>query len=151
MKVIASNKKAFHDYFVEETLEAGIVLVGTEVKSVRLGAVNLRDSYAVIKGGEVFLVGAHIAPYEKGSYFNVDPRRTRKLLLAKTEIRKLAARTERKGYTLVPLKIYLKGSLVKVELGLCRGKEQRDKRETIKRRDAEREMARAIKEHNARG
>ncbi|HIU98724.1 MAG TPA: SsrA-binding protein SmpB [Candidatus Limadaptatus stercoripullorum] len=151
MKVIASNKKAFHDYFVEETLEAGIVLVGTEVKSVRLGAVNLRDSYAVIKGGEVFLVGAHIAPYEKGSYFNVDPRRTRKLLLAKAEIRKLAARTERKGYTLVPLKIYLKGSLVKVELGLCRGKEQRDKRETIKRRDAEREMARAIKEHNARG
>ena len=133
MKVIASNKKAFHDYFVEETLEAGIVLVGTEVKSVRLGAVNL------------------IAPYEKGSYFNVDPRRTRKLLLAKAEIRKLAARTERKGYTLVPLKIYLKGSLVKVELGLCRGKEQRDKRETIKRRDAEREMARAIKEHNARG
>ena len=97
MKVIASNKKAFHDYFVEETLEAGIVLVGTEVKSVRLGAVNLRDSYAVIKGGEVFLVGAHIAPYEKGSYFNVDPRRTRKLLLAKAEIRKLAARTERKG------------------------------------------------------
>ena len=151
MKVIASNKKAYHDYFVEETLEAGIVLVGTEVKSVRLGAVNLRDSYAVIKGGEVFLVGAHIAPYEKGSYFNVDPRRTRKLLLAKAEIRKLAARTERKGYTLVPLKIYLKGSLVKVELGLCRGKEQRDKRETIKRRDAEREMARAIKEHNARG
>lgn len=151
MKVIASNKKAFHDYFVEETLEAGIVLVGTEVKSVRLGAVNLRDSYAVIKGGEAFLVGAHIAPYEKGSYFNVDPRRTRKLLLAKAEIRKLAARTERKGYTLVPLKIYLKGSLVKVELGLCRGKEQRDKRETIKRRDAEREMARAIKEHNARG
>ena len=151
MKVIASNKKAFHDYFVEETLEAGVVLVGTEVKSVRLGAVNLRDSYAVIKGGEVFLVGAHIAPYEKGSYFNVDPRRTRKLLLAKAEIRKLAARTERKGYTLVPLKIYLKGSLVKVELGLCRGKEQRDKRETIKRRDAEREMARAIKEHNARG
>lgn len=151
MKVIASNKKAFHDYFVEETLEAGIVLVGTEVKSVRLGAVNLRDSYAVIKGGEVFLVGAHIAPYEKGSYFNVDSRRTRKLLLAKAEIRKLAARTERKGYTLVPLKIYLKGSLVKVELGLCRGKEQRDKRETIKRRDAEREMARAIKEHNARG
>lgn len=151
MKVIASNKKAFHDYFVEETLEAGIVLVGTEVKSVRLGAVNLRDSYAVIKGGEIFLVGAHIAPYEKGSYFNVDPRRTRKLLLAKAEIRKLAARTERKGYTLVPLKIYLKGSLVKVELGLCRGKEQRDKRETIKRRDAEREMARAIKEHNARG
>ena len=151
MYVISSNKKAFHDYFVEETLEAGIVLVGTEVKSVRLGAVNLRDSYAVIKGGEVFLVGAHIAPYEKGSYFNVDPLRTRKLLLAKAEIRKLAARTERKGYTLVPLKIYLKGSLVKVELGLCRGKEQRDKRETIKRRDAEREMARAIKEHNARG
>lgn len=151
MKIVATNKKAYHDYFVEDTLEAGIVLVGSEVKSVRLGAVNLRDSFAVIKGGEVFLLGAHIAPYEKGSYFNEDPRRRRKLLLNRAEIRKLQAKTERKGYTLVPLKVYFKDSLVKVELGLCRGKETHDKREAVKRKDAEREMERARKEFNARG
>lgn len=151
MKIVATNKKAYHDYFVEETLEAGIVLVGSEVKSVRLGAVNLRDSFAIVKGGEVFLLGAHIAPYEKGSYFNVEPRRKRKLLLNKSEIRKLQAKTERKGYTIVPLKVYFKDSLVKVELGLCRGKETHDKRESIKRKDAEREMERAKKEFNARG
>lgn len=151
MKIVATNKKAYHDYFVEETLEAGIVLVGSEVKSVRLGAVNLRDSFAIVKGGEVFLLGAHIAPYAKGSYFNVEPRRKRKLLLNKSEIRKLQAKTERKGYTLVPLKVYFKDSLVKVELGLCRGKETHDKRESIKRKDAEREMERAKKEFNARG
>ena len=151
MKIVATNKKAYHDYFVEETLEAGIVLVGSEVKSVRLGAVNLRDSFAIVKGGEVFLLGAHIAPYEKGSYFNVEPRRKRNLLLNKSEIRKLQAKTERKGYTLVPLKVYFKDSLVKVELGLCRGKETHDKRESIKRKDAEREMERAKKEFNARG
>ncbi len=150
MKIIATNKKAFHDYFVEDTYEAGIVLVGTEVKSVRLGAVNLRDSYAVIKNGEVFLMGAHISPYEKGSYFNVEPRRNRKLLLNKAEIRKLKARTEQKGYTLVPLKIYFKDSLVKVELGLCRGKELHDKRETIKRREESRKLDRIKKEYNTR-
>lgn len=150
MKIVATNKKAYHDYFVEDTLEAGIVLVGSEVKSVRLGAVNLRDSFAIIKGGEVFLLGMHIAPYEKGSYFNEDPRRRRKLLLNRAEIRKLQAKTERKGYTLVPLKVYFKDSLVKVELGLCRGKETHDKREAVKRKDAEREMERAKKEFNAR-
>ena len=151
MKIVATNKKAYHDYFVEDTLEAGIVLVGSEVKSVRLGAVNLRDSFAIIKGGEVFLLGTHIAPYEKGSYFNEDPRRRRKLLLNRAEIRKLQVKTERKGYTLVPLKVYFKDSLVKVELGLCRGKETHDKREAVKRKDAEREMERAKKEFNARG
>ena len=150
MKIVATNKKAYHDYFVEETLEAGIVLVGSEVKSVRLGAVNLRDSFAIVKGGEVFLLGAHIAPYEKGSYFNVDPRRNRKLLLNKAEIRKLKAKTEQKGYTLVPLKLYFKDSLVKVELGLCRGKELHDKRESIKRKEEARKIDRIKKEYNTR-
>ncbi len=150
MKIIATNKKAYHDYFVEETYEAGIVLVGTEVKSVRLGKVNLCDSYAAIKNGEVFLTGAHISPYEKGSYFNVDPLRPRKLLLNKAEIRRLKARTEQKGYTLVPLKVYFKDSLVKVELGLCRGKDLYDKRESIKRREEARKLDRIKKEFNAR-
>ncbi len=150
MKIVATNKKAFHDYYVEDTYEAGIVLVGTEVKSVRLGAVNLRDSFAIIKNGEVFMVGAHISPYEKGSYFNVDPRRNRKLLLQKAEIRKLKAKTEQKGYTLVPLKLYFKENLVKVELGLCRGKELHDKRETIKRKEEARKLDRVKKEFNTR-
>lgn len=150
MKIVATNKKAFHDYYVEDTYEAGIVLVGTEVKSVRLGAVNLRDSFAIIKNGEVFMVGAHISPYEKGSYFNVEPRRNRKLLLQKAEIRKLKAKTEQKGYTLVPLKLYFKDNLVKVELGLCRGKELHDKRETIKRKEEERKLDRVKKEFNTR-
>lgn len=150
MKIVATNKKAFHDYYVEDTYEAGIVLVGTEVKSVRLGAVNLRDSFAIIKNGEVFMVGAHISPYEKGSYFNVDPHRNRKLLLQKAEIRKLKAKTEQKGYTLVPLKLYFKENLVKVELGLCRGKELHDKRETIKRKEEARKLDRVKKEFNTR-
>lgn len=150
MKIIATNKKAYHDYFVEDSYEAGIALVGSEVKSVRLGAVNLRDSFAIIKNGEVFMVGAHISPYAKGSYFNVDARRNRKLLLNKAEIRKLKAKTEQKGYTLVPLKIYFKDSLVKVELGLCRGKELHDKRESIKRREEARKLDRIVKEYNAR-
>ena len=111
MKIVATNKKAYHDYFVEETYEAGIALSGTEVKSVRLGKVNLRDSYVTLKSGEALLVGAHISPYEKGSYFNVDPLRIRKLLLHKTEIRRLKARTEQKGFTVVPLKIYFKDRL----------------------------------------
>lgn len=150
MKIVATNKKAYHDYFVEETYEAGIELVGTEVKSVRLGKVNLRDSYASVKNGEVFLIGAHISPYEKGSYFNVDPTRSRKLLLHKAEIRKLKARTEQKGYTVVPLKLYFKDSLVKVELGLCRGKDLYDKRESIKRREEARKLDRIKKEFNTR-
>ena len=150
MKIIASNKKAYYDYHIEETFEAGIVLVGTEVKSVRLGKVNLRDSYASVKTGEAFLIGAHISPYEKGSYFNVDPLRTRKLLLNKAEIRKIKARVEQKGYTLVPLKLYFKDSLVKVELGLARGKDLYDKRETIKRKEEERKLDRIKKEFNTR-
>lgn len=150
MKIVATNKKAYHDYFVEETYEAGIALSGTEVKSVRLGKVNLRDSYVTLKSGEALLVGAHISPYEKGSYFNVDPLRIRKLLLRKTEIRRLKARTEQKGFTVVPLKIYFKDSLVKVEIGLCRGKDLYDKRETLKRREEERKLDRIKKEFNTR-
>lgn len=150
MKIVATNKKAYHDYFVEETYEAGIALSGTEVKSVRLGKVNLRDSYVTLKSGEALLVGAHISPYEKGSYFNVDPLRIRRLLLHKTEIRRLKARTEQKGFTVVPLKIYFKDSLVKVEIGLCRGKDLYDKRETLKRREEERKLDRIKKEFNTR-
>ena len=150
MKIVATNKKAYHDYFIEEAYEAGIALSGTEVKSVRLGKVNLRDSYVTLKSGEALLVGAHISPYEKGSYFNVDPLRIRKLLLHKTEIRRLKARTEQKGFTVVPLKIYFKDSLVKVEIGLCRGKDLYDKRETLKRREEERKLGRIKKEFNTR-
>ena len=148
MKLIAENRKARHDYFVEDTYEAGIVLVGCEVKSIRQGGVNLRDSFAIIKNGEVFAVGMHIAPYQMGSYYNHDPRRNRKLLLNKSEIRKLKAKVEQKGYTLVPLKIYFKDALVKVELGLCKGKEIHDKRESIKRREEDRKIERIKKEYN---
>ena len=150
MKLIAENRKARHDYFVEDTYEAGIVLVGCEVKSIRQGQVNLRDSFAIIKNGEVFAVGMHIASYQMGSYFNHDPRRNRKLLLNKAEIRKLKAKVEQKGYTLVPLKIYFKDALVKVELGLCKGKETHDKRESIKRREEDRKIDRIKKEYNVR-
>ena len=150
MKLIAENRKARHDYFVGDTYEAGIVLVGCEVKSIRQGQVNLRDSFAIIKNGEVFAVGMHIAPYQMGSYFNHDPRRNRKLLLNKAEIRKLKAKVEQKGYTLVPLKIYFKDALVKVELGLCKGKETHDKRESIKRREEDRKIDRIKKEYNVR-
>lgn len=150
MKLIAENRKARHDYFVEDTYEAGIVLVGCEVKSIRQGQVNLRDSFAIIKNGEVFAVGMHIAPYQMGSYFNHDPRRNRKLLLNKAEIRKLKAKVEQKGYTLVPLKLYFKDALVKVELGLCKGKETHDKRESIKRREEDRKIDRIKKEYNVR-
>ena len=150
MKLIAENRKARHDYFVEDTYEAGIVLVGCEVKSIRQGQVNLRDSFAIIKNGEVFAVGMHIAPYQMGSYFNHDPRRNRKLLLNKAEIRKLKAKVEQKGYTLVPLKIYFKDALVKVELGLCKGKETHDKRDSIKRREEDRKIDRIKKEYNVR-
>ena len=147
---ITLNRKAFHDYFVEETYEAGIELCGTEVKSIRQGSVNLRDSFAIIKNGEVFAVGMHIAPYQMGSYYNHDPRRNRKLLLNKAEIRKLKAKVEQKGYTLVPLKVYFKDALVKIELGLCKGKETHDKRESIKRREEDRKIERIKKEYNVR-
>lgn len=148
MKLIAENRKAYHDYFVEDTYEAGIVLVGCEVKSIRQGAVNLRDSFAVIKNGEVFAVGMHVAPYKMGSYYNADSKRNRKLLLNKSEIRKLKAKVEQKGYTLIPLKIYFKDALVKVELGVCKGKELHDKREAIKRKEEDRKLDRIKKEYN---
>lgn len=147
-KVIATNNKAFHDYFVEETVEAGIMLKGSEVKSIRLGRVNLKDSYIFIKGGEPFLCGAHVSPYEKGSVFNPEARRDRKLLLHKEEIRKLRAKVEQKGYTLVPIKIYFEQALCKVEVGLCRGKQLHDKRASIAERDTKRELDRVIKEKN---
>lgn len=149
-KVVATNKKAYHDYFVEDTYEAGIVLVGSEVKSVRKGAVNLKDSYAIIKGNEVFLLGVHISPYEKGSCFNEYPLRTRKLLLNRQEINKIRGKIEIKGYTLVPLKMYFKQSLVKVELGICKGKELHDKRQAIKTREENRNIQRIKKEYNSK-
>ena len=149
-KVVATNKKAYHDYFVEDTYEAGIVLVGSEVKSVRKGAVNLKDSYAIIKANEVFLLGVHISPYEKGSCFNEDPLRTRKLLLNRQEINKIRGKIEIKGYTLVPLKMYFKQSLVKVELGICKGKELHDKRQAIKTREENRNIQRIKKEYNSK-
>ena len=131
VKIIATNKKAYHDYFIEETWEAGIELYGSEVKTARLGNVNLKDSYATIKDGEAFLLGAHFAPYKMGSYFNPDSKRMRKLLLHKKEILKLKSKVEEKGYTLVVTKLYLKDALIKAELVLAKGKEGCDKRKDI--------------------
>lgn len=145
LKTAASNRKAFHDYFVEERFEAGIELFGTEVKSIRAGTVNLKDSYLVISDGELFAKGIHISPYEKGNIFNRDPLRERKLLMHKKEILKLRALTERDGYTLVPLSLYFKKGRVKVEVGVCRGKKLYDKRESALKRDLERENRRGIK------
>ncbi|NLZ25672.1 MAG: SsrA-binding protein SmpB [Clostridiales bacterium] len=150
MKIITTNKKAYHDYFVEETIEAGIALVGTEVKSIRAGAVNLKDCYVIIKNGEALLLGMHISPYDKGSFSNVDPERTRKLLLNKFEINRLRGKIEQKGFTLIPLKLYFKNSFIKVELGLCRGKQLHDKRAAIKERDEKRMVEKIMKEYNAR-
>ena len=150
IKVVATNKKAYHDYYIESTLEAGIALQGSEVKSVRLGNVNLKDSYAVVKNGEILLVGAHIAHYEKGSYFNPDAKRMRRLLLHKKEILKLKQKVAEKGYTLVGTKMYCKDALVKVELGLAKGKEGHDKRNAIRERDEKRMAERAVKESNYR-
>jgi SsrA-binding protein len=146
-KLIASNKKAYHDYFIDETFEAGIALTGTEVKSLRENRANLRDSFATVREGEVWLHGVHIAPYSHGNRSNVDPDRPRKLLLHRSEIRYLAGKTKERGYTLVPLRLYLSpGNLVKVELGLARGKKLYDKRDAIARRDHEREVERALKD-----
>lgn len=142
VKQIASNRKAFHDYFIEEKYEAGIELAGTEVKSIRQGNVNLKDSFCAVKDGEMFLYGVHISPYEKGNIFNKDPRRTRKLLLHRREILKLQAKVQQDGYALVPLSLYLSGSRVKVELAVARGKKLYDKREAAAQRDAKREMDR---------
>ena len=148
VKIIAQNKKAYHDYFVEEKYEAGVELFGTEVKSIRAGKVNIKESYCDIKDGEVFAVGMHISPYEQGNVFNKDPIRPKKLLLHKREILKLFGLVAQKGYTLVPLQVYLKNSRVKIEIGLCRGKKLYDKRDDMARNDAKRDMERAFKSHN---
>lgn len=139
-KLIASNKKARHEYFIEDTYEAGIVLTGTEVKSIRQGKVNIKESYASIEKGEVFISGMHISPYEQGNIYNVDPVRKRKLLLHRSEIRKLIGETQQKGFTLVPLSIYIKDGYVKVEVALAKGKKLYDKRQTIAKKDAERRI-----------
>ena len=148
IKQIAQNRKAFHDYFVLERYEAGIELFGTEVKSIRAGTVNLKDSFCTVKDGELFARGLHISPYEKGNIFNRDPMRPKKLLMHKSEIRKLDGLVSRQGYTLVPLEIYLKDGRMKLQLGLCRGKAEHDKRDTIAKRDADRDIRRALREHN---
>lgn len=140
-----SNKKATYDYFIEETYEAGIVLKGTEIKSIRNGSANLQDSYATIKKGEMFLLNMYIAPYVEGNQFNHEERRTRKLLLNKQEINKIFGKLTTEGYTLVPLKLYFKGNKVKLLLGMAKGKKQYDKRETIKKRDLEREVRKEFK------
>ncbi|HKT35106.1 MAG TPA: SsrA-binding protein SmpB [Nitrospira sp.] len=146
-KVVATNRKAFHDYFIEERYEAGIMLQGTEVKSLREGRVNLQDSYASVRGSEIFLHQCHISPYSHGNIMNHDPTRVRKLLLHKTEIHKLLGKTQQKGLTLIPLRLYFsKRGYAKVELGLAKGKKLYDRRETIKSREAGREVQRAIKE-----
>ena len=147
-KQIASNRKAFHDYTIIERYEAGIELYGTEVKSLRAGTVNLKDSYCTIKDGEIFARNFHVSPYEKGNIFNRDPLRPKRLLMHKREINKLFARIKQDGLTVVPLSVYLKNSLVKVELGLAKGKKLYDKREASATRDTNREMSRAIKERN---
>ena len=146
IKPIAQNRKAFHDYFVEEKLECGIALFGTEVKSIRLGKVNLKESWAQIRKGEIWIEGMHISPYEQGNIFNRDPLRPKKLLLHRGEIRKLDGLVMRQGYTLVPLELYLKDGRVKVQLGLCKGKHLHDKRESMARKDSDREIRRALKE-----
>ena len=145
-KIIAENRKARHDYFVEEAYEAGIELFGTEVKSLRAGGVNLKDSYCDIDGGELFALGVHISPYEQGNIFNKDPLRPKKLLMHKREIMKLTGLVSRDGYTLVPLSLYFKGSHVKMCVGLCRGKKLYDKRDSIAKRDATRDIERHMKE-----
>ena len=147
-KVIAVNRKARHDYFVEDTFECGIALAGTEVKSLRAGAVNLKDSYCIIKDGELFVISMHISPYEKGNIFNRDPMRQRKLLMHRREINRLFGLVKQDGYSLIPLSLYFKGSRVKLEMGLCKGKKLHDKRESTARRDADREMDRTLKERN---
>ena len=145
-KTIAQNRKARHEFFVEESYEAGIELVGTEVKSLRKAACNLRDAWCDIKEGEIFIKQMHISPYEQGNIFNRDPVRVRKLLMHKREINKLSALTMQKGYTLIPLSVYFKGSNIKVQVGLCRGKKLYDKREDAAKRDAQRDIDRSLKE-----
>ncbi len=148
IKTVAQNRKAFHEYFVEERFEAGISLSGTEVKSIRQGKLNLKDAYCAVKDGELFVRGMHISPYEQGNIFNKDPMRDRRLLMHKREIMRLFGRVKQDGMALIPLSVYFSGSLVKVELGLCKGKKLHDKRDAAAERDAKREMDRTLKEKN---
>ncbi len=147
IKIVAQNKKAYHDYFVEEKYEAGIELFGTEVKSIRKGALNLKDSWCSIVKGEIFVNGMHVSPYEQGNIFNKDPLRVRKLLMHKREIEKLFSLTKQQSYTLIPLSVYFSGSKVKVEVGLCKGKKLYDKREDAAKKTAKRDIERAMKEN----
>ena len=148
VKLVANNKKAYHDYFIDDTFEAGIELYGTEVKSIRMGKCSIKESFIKIENGQVYVYGMHVSPYEKGNIFNKDPLRIRKLLLHRAEIRRLLSKIKEKGYTLVPLKVYFKGSLVKVEMGLARGKKLYDKRDDIAKKDARREIERGFREKN---
>ena len=145
IKLIANNKKAYHDYFILDTYEAGIALHGTEVKSLRMGKCSIKESFIRIENGEMFIYGMHISPYEKGNIFNKDPLRVRKLLLHKSEINKMLGKQKEKGITIIPLKVYLKGSLVKIEIGLAKGKKLYDKREDIAKKDVKREVERELK------
>ena len=145
VKTVAQNRRARHEFFVEETFEAGIELKGTEVKSMRQGKVNLKESYAQVRDGEVLVQSMHISPYEQGSYYNTDPLRPKRLLLHKSEIRKLQAAVQRKGYTLIPLEVYLKNGRMKMALGVCVGKQLHDKRDDIAKKDAQRDMERALR------
>ena len=145
-KTIAQNRKAYHDYFVEDRIECGIALFGTEVKSMRLGKVNLKESWAQIRKGELWVEGMHISPYEQGNIYNRDPLRAKKLLVHKAEIRKMEAQVARQGYTLVPLQIYLKEGRMKMELGICKGKQLHDKRDALAKRDSDREIQRTLRE-----
>ena len=147
-KLIANNKKAYHDYFIDETYEAGISLAGTEVKSIRMGKCSVKESFIKMEKGELFIYGMHISPYEKGNIFNKDPLRVRKLLMHRYEINKIGGKVTEKGYTLVPLKVYLKGSLVKVEIGLARGKKLYDKRQDIAKKDQRRSAEKEFKVKN---
>ena len=148
IKPMAQNRKAFHDYFVEERIECGMELHGTEVKSMRQGRMNLKESFAIVKDGEVMVCGMHISPYEQGNIFNTDPLRQKRLLLHKSEIRHLAQEAGKMGYSLIPLQVYLKDGRFKMELGVCRGKKLHDKRESMAERDTKREMQRALRTNN---
>lgn len=148
IKLIAKNSKAYHDYFVEDKFEAGIELAGTEVKSIRMGHINLKDSFCLVKDGQMSVYGMHISPYEKGNIFNKDPRRPRRLLMHKREIMRLFGKVQQDGYSLIPLAVYFKNSRVKLELGLAKGKKLYDKRESAAKRDAKREMDRTMKTRN---
>ncbi len=147
IKPVAQNRRAYHDYFVEESYECGLCLQGTEVKSIRQGRVNLKESFAMARSGEIFVEGMHISPYEQGSIFNHDPLRPKKLLMHKSEIRKLSGQVQRQGYALVPLQIYLKDGRMKLELGLCKGKHTHDKRDDAAEKDARRDIQRAMRSH----